>query len=97
MNQSTLLKIITGICFIQFAAVVFYVLHGGIEKGEMFLVAISGAFGLLLDGFTRSMISLHYLKGEKNKLDDEYQKLTAELNRQNDFHNDDPENRKEKK
>lgn len=81
MSTKIFLNAVRGFCILQFILVLLLVLNDGIEKSEMFLVAASAAFGLVFDGFSRTVIKANIVNAEKKKLDIEFDHLMDEADK----------------
>lgn len=79
MHQRNFLFIIRGFCIGQFITVLLFVLSGSVSKTEMVYVMLSAAFGLILDGFSHTILKTAVISSEKKKLDIELDQLMKDF------------------
>lgn len=81
MHQKNFLFIIRCFCIGQFIVVLLLVLHGSVSKTEMVYVMLSAAFGLILDGFSHTILKTAVISREKAKLDIELDQLMKDFSK----------------
>jgi len=67
-------------CVFQFALTLLIVMIGGIHRSEMVYIIFSAVFGLLCDGFCRTVIRARVDNEKKKVLDKDFDHLMDELN-----------------